>query len=125
MSATIKIVTSGGVFSAYVAKPAAASAPAVVVLQEIFGVNADMRETCRELADKGYIAVCPDLFWRQQPGLDLSHWSEAEWKKALALYAAYDFDAGLSDIIATVAAARTLDGASGKVGVMASASAAS
>ncbi len=77
-----------------------------------------MRETCRELAGKGYIALCPDLFWRQEPGLDLSHWTEAEWKKGLALHKAYNFDAGASDIVDTVAAARTLDRASGKVGVM-------
>jgi hypothetical protein len=50
-----------------VAKPSASSAPAIVVLQEVFGVNADMRQTCNELADKGFIAVCPDLFWRQEP----------------------------------------------------------
>jgi carboxymethylenebutenolidase len=118
MSETIKITTSNGVFSAYVAKPAAPSAPAIVVLQEIFGVNADMRETCDELADKGFIALCPDLFWRQEPGLDLSHWTDAEWKKGLALYSAYDFAAGVSDIADAVTTARTLDGASGKVGVM-------
>jgi carboxymethylenebutenolidase len=98
-------------------RPAAATAPAIVVLQEIFGVNADMRQTCHELADKGYIALCPDLFWRQRPGLDLSHWSEAEWKQRLALYNAYDLDTGVFDIVATMAAARGLDGASGKVGV--------
>jgi carboxymethylenebutenolidase len=85
-----------GAFSAYVARPAAASAPAIVVLHEVFGVNADLRETCHELADKGYIAICPDLFWHQEPGVDLPHWTEAEWRKGLALYSAYDFDAGVS-----------------------------
>jgi carboxymethylenebutenolidase len=83
-----------------------------VVLHEVFGVNADLRETCHELADKGYIAICPDLFWHQEPGVDLPHWTEAEWRKGLALYSAYDFDAGVSDVADTVAAARTLDGAS-------------
>jgi carboxymethylenebutenolidase len=51
-------------------------------------------------------------------GVDLSHWTEAEWKKGLSLYDAYDFDVGVSDIADTMAAARTLGGASGKVGVM-------
>lgn len=118
MSNRLDVTTPDGAFSAYLARPAAASAPAIVVLHEVFGVNADLRETCHELADKGYIAICPDLFWRQEPGVDLSHWTEAEWKKGLALYSAYDFDAGVSDVADTVAAARTLDGASGKVGVM-------
>jgi carboxymethylenebutenolidase len=118
LSNHLDVTTPDGAFSAYVASRGAASAPAIVVLHEVFGVNADLRETCHELADKGYIAICPDLFWRQEPGVDLSHWTEAEWKKGLALYSAYDFDAGVSDVADTVAAARTLDGASGKVGVM-------
>ena len=100
------------------ARPKTLPAPAVVVLQEIFGVNMDMRETCDELAAQGFIAVCPDLFWRQEPGLDLNHWSDAEWKKGLALYAAYDRDKGVRDIVDTAHAAGQLDGASGKVGVM-------
>ncbi|PTQ12048.1 carboxymethylenebutenolidase [Sphingomonas oleivorans] len=90
----------------------------MIILQEIFGINADMKETCEELAGRGFIAICPDLFWRQEPGLELSSWSEAEWEKGLALYAAYDFDAGVSDIAAVIAYARVLAGASGKVGVM-------
>jgi carboxymethylenebutenolidase len=44
-----------------------------------------MRKTCDEVAAHGFIAVRPDLFWRQEPGLDLNNWSEAEWKKGLAL----------------------------------------
>jgi carboxymethylenebutenolidase len=65
------------VFGAYIAKPETAPAPAVVVLQEVFGVNADIRKHCDELAKLGYIAVAPDLFWRQEPGVDLSVTSEA------------------------------------------------
>ena len=53
----------------------------VVVLQEIFGINADMKETCHWLAAQGFIALCPDLFWRSEPGLSLSSWTEAEWEK--------------------------------------------
>lgn len=100
------------------ARPTTLPAPAVVVLQEIFGVNMDMREWCDELAAQGFIAVCPDLFWRQEPGLDLNHWSDAEWKKGLALYGAYDRDKGVRDIVDTAHAAGQLEGAAGKVGVM-------
>ncbi len=42
--------------------------PAVVVLHEVFGVNADILQTCDEMAEQGFIAVAPDLFWRQEPG---------------------------------------------------------
>ena len=118
MKDRITIEGRDGAFGAYMARPKALPAPAVVVLQEIFGVNMDMRETCDELAAQGFIAVCPDLFWRQEPGLDLNHWSDAEWKKGLALYAAYDRDKGVRDIVDTAHAAGQLDGASGKVGVM-------
>jgi carboxymethylenebutenolidase len=118
MSESIRITTLDGTFSAYVARPSVQPAPVIVVLHEVFGVNSDMRATCHELADRGYIAVCPDLFWRQEPGLDLSHWTDAEWKKGLALYNAYNLESGVSDIADTIAAARRFDGASGKVGVM-------
>ena len=118
MKDRITIEGRDGAFGAYMARPKTLPAPALVVLQEIFGVNMDMRETCDELAAQGFIAVCPDLFWRQEPGLDLNHWSDAEWKKGLALYAAYDRDKGVRDIVDTAHAAGQLDGASGKVGVM-------
>jgi len=114
----ITIEGRDGAFAAYIARPKTSPAPAVVVLQEIFGVNMDMREWCDELAAHGFIAVCPDLFWRQEPGLDLNHWSDAEWKKGLALYGAYDRDKGVRDIVDTAHAAGQLEGASGKVGVM-------
>lgn len=118
MNQTINIQTEGGEFSAYVAKPAITPAPAVIVLHEVFGVNDDIRLTCRELADAGFIAIAPELFWRQERGVDLNTWSEEEWKKGLALYTAYDRDTGVRDVIATERAARQIEGASGEVGVM-------
>ena len=114
----MKITVSDGSFDAYVARPTANVAPAVVVLQEIFGVNADIRATCDELAKRGFIAVAPDLFWRDAPGLDLNSWSEAEWTQGLGLYKAYDLDRGVRDIAATVEATRTIDGSNGRAGVM-------
>lgn len=90
----------------------------MVVLHEVFGVNDDMRASCRELAEQGFIAIAPDLFWRQEKGVDLSHWTEEEWKKGLALYQAYDREQGASDIAAIMRFAATLPGATGKVGVM-------
>ena len=118
MSETLSITTPDGAFSAYVARPAAASAPAIVVIQEIFGVNRVMRDICDGLAAQGFLAICPDLFWRIEPGIDITDKSEAEWKRAFELYNAFDVDAGVSDIAATIAAARTLPGASGKVGAV-------
>ena len=79
-----------GTLYAYVARPNASPAPAVVVLHEVFGVNADIRKTCDELAEQGFLAVAPDLFWRQEPGVDLSVTSEPDWQHGLRLYQAYD-----------------------------------
>ena len=118
MSTYITIATDEGAFQAYVAEPASLQAPAVVVLHEVFGVNADLRQTCEDLARAGFIAVCPDLFWRQSPGVDLSVTSEADWNTGLALYNAYDRDAGVRDILAAVKFSAALPGASGKVAVL-------
>ena len=92
--------------------------PAVIVLHELFGVNEDIRLTCRELAAKGFIAIAPELYWRQEHGVDLDTSSESDWQKGLKLYAGYDRDAGVRDIVATMRAARKLEGASGKVAVL-------
>ncbi|MFM0248252.1 dienelactone hydrolase family protein [Paraburkholderia sediminicola] len=116
MSETLSITVPDGTFSAYVVRPARQPAPAVVVLQEIFGVNPDMRQTADELAALGFIAICPDLFWRQAPNVQLS--DKTDWDKAGKLYEAYDVNQGVPDIVATVQAARTLPNATGKVGVV-------
>lgn len=118
MSEYITVNTPDGSFQAYVARPDTLPAPAIVVIQEIFGVNLDLRDTCDELAAQGYLAVSPDLFWRLEPGVDMSDQTEAEWKKAFALYTAFDRDNGVADIAATMAAARALPGADGKLGIM-------
>ena len=118
MGNRITIQGRDGAFGAYVARPATLPAPAVVVLQELFGVNADIRETCDELAGQGYIAVAPDLFWRQEPGVDLNVRSQEDWDHGLRLYQAYDRDAGVKDIEDTIAAAARFPNGTGKVAVL-------
>jgi len=117
MSGTMTTIkTNDGTFNAYVARPAAAKAPAVVVIQEIFGVNGVMRAIADDLAAQGYLAICPDLFWRIEPGIDITDQSEAEWAKAFELYTAFNVDKGVEDIAATLATIRTDEGCNGKVG---------
>ena len=118
MGETTTIKTQDGEFAAYVARPANPKAPAVVVIQEIFGVNAVMRGVCDELAAAGFLAVCPDLFWRIEPGIDITDQSEAEWKKAFELFNAFDVDAGVADIATTIDHVRGLAECSGKVGAV-------
>ena len=115
---TLQIQTPDGAFSAYVARPAQTPAPAIVVLQEIFGVNQVMRDICDDLAAQGYLAVCPDLFWRIEPGVDITDQSEAEWKKAFELMNAFDPDQGLRDIRAVIATVREHEACTGKVGAV-------
>ena len=114
----ITIAGRDGTFGAYVAWPKSVPAPAVVVLQELFGVNADIRQTCDELAEQGFIAVAPDLFWRQEPGVDLGVTSEADWQHGLRLYQAFNRDAGVKDIENTVDIVAKLPGCTGKVALL-------
>jgi carboxymethylenebutenolidase len=118
MNDHITVEGNDGAFAAYIARPKTSPAPAVVVLQELFGVNADIRKTCDELAEQGFIAVAPDLFWRQEPGVDLSVTSEADWQHGLRLYGAYDRDAGAKDVEHTINAVRKLPECNGRVAVL-------
>jgi carboxymethylenebutenolidase len=119
MTTTTIRAADGGSFSAYVARPAGdAPAPALLVVQEIFGVNAVMRDICDGLAAQGYVAVCPDLFWRQEPGVDITDRTEAEWKKAFALFGGFDVAKGVDDLIATLAHLRTMPGTTGRAGTI-------
>ena len=116
MSEVMIDAADGGRFSAYVAKPKVTPAGGLVVIQEIFGVNAVMREQCDWYASQGFLAVCPDLFWRQQPGVQLTDKTEAEWNKAFALMNGMDQDKAVEDLKAALAWVRGQDGCTGKAG---------
>jgi carboxymethylenebutenolidase len=118
MTNQVTVQGKGGTFAAYIARPKTSPAPAVVVLQELFGVNADIRKHCDELAEQGYLVVAPDLFWRQEPGVDLNVTSQADWDHGLRLYQAYDRDAGVTDIKDTIDAVRSLPECNGRVGLL-------
>jgi len=113
------ITTPDGDFHAYVARPATPGPwPAVVAIQEIFGINHVMREVCAWLAGQGYLALCPDLFWRLERGVDITDKSQPEWDKALDLMGRFDVDKGVEDIRATIDHIRGLESCSGKVGAV-------
>ena len=117
---TIQAADGSGSFSAYCALPDSGTGPGIVVLQEIFGVNQVMRDLCDGFAADGYIAVAPDLFWRIEPGIQLTDKSQAEWDRAFELMNAFlpDFEKGVGDIGATIAQLRAMDGCTGKVGAV-------
>ena len=108
----------GGEFSGYLATPAAGGGPGVVVIQEIFGVNAVMRAITDGLSQNGYMALCPDLFWRQEPGIQITDQSEEEWARAFELFQGFDLDAGVADLDSTIEALRSMEGCTGKVGAI-------
>lgn len=118
MGEHVTIKTTDGEFAAYVAHPAKATAPAVVVIQEIFGVNQVMRDITDGLAGQGYLAICPDLFWRIEPGIDITDSTQADMNRAFELYNAFDTDKGVEDIQATIDHIRADPGCSGKVGAV-------
>ena len=102
---TIK-TADGGSMDAYVAMPAQTPAPAIIVIQEIFGVNEGVRARCEEYAAKGYLAVAPDLFWRLEPNVDITDKTQAEWDKAFDLMNRFDIDQGVKDLADTLAQTR-------------------
>jgi carboxymethylenebutenolidase len=114
----ISATDGAGSFDAYVVEPKDKPAGAVVLIQEIFGVNQSMRDTAAWVADLGFIAVAPDLFWRIEPNVDITDKSEAEWQKAFSLMQKFDQAKGIEDLKATLAAARKLPGCNGRAGTM-------
>jgi len=122
---TIQATDGAGSFQAYVAEPTpktsgATEAPgAVIMIQEIFGVNATMRALSDWVASMGFWAISPDLFWRQEPGVQLDpDAGQAEWARAFALMQGMDQGLAVADLKATLAAARALPGCNGRVGTM-------
>jgi carboxymethylenebutenolidase len=114
----ISITSPDGKFGGYLAQPSSNKGPGIVVIQEIFGVNAVMREICDGLAEQGYFALAPDLFWRIEPNIQLTDKTEAEWKRAFELYQKFNVDTGVKDIQATVTHLRAVPGAGPKVGAV-------
>ena len=120
---TMTVEGPQGAFQALVRRPVDAEQgegprPAVVVIQEIFGVNRTMVEVAEGLAANGFYAVVPDLFSQFEPGIVLDDRKPDELKRAFELFPKYDVDRGVADVKATIAAVRGLPGVGGKVGAV-------
>ncbi len=118
MAEGVTVQTPDGSLGAYLARPARPRAPAIVVIQEIFGVNAVMRSITDRISEAGYLAICPDLFWRIEPGIDITDQSEAEMKRAFDLFGAFQVDKGVEDIGATIGHIRKDSACTGSVGAV-------
>lgn len=110
--ATVSIPTleKDAEFNAYVARPGSTPKAAIIVIQEIFGVNTGIRQKCDKLAAEGYLALAPDLFWRLQPGIELDPDVEPEFQQALEWMGKFNQDAGIRDIQATIDFIREREG---------------
>jgi len=119
MSGTeINIPCKDGSMMGYLSLPKSGSGPGVVVMQEIFGVNQVMRDITDMFAAEGFVALCPDLFWRIEPNINITDKSKAEWDRAFSLFGKFDRDAGVHDISATIACLRAIKGCNGKAGTV-------
>jgi carboxymethylenebutenolidase len=114
----VTITGKDGSFGGYLASPASGRGPGIVVIQEIFGVNKVMRDIADGLSSRGFFALVPDLFWRIQPGVELTDQTDAEWQQAFGLLQKFDAAKGVEDIQTAITHLRQVKGAIGKVGTL-------
>lgn len=115
LNATIPTLEGDAQFGAYVARPQGPARGAIIVIQEIFGVNPGIRQKCDRLAAQGYVALAPDLFWRLSSEVSLDPDVESEFAQALDLMGKFNQDAGVRDIEAAINHLRETEGTA-KVG---------
>lgn len=99
---TIPTLDRKGEIPAYVARPQGSPRGAIIVIQEIFGVNVGIRKKADDWAAKGYLAVAPDVFWRQKPGVELDSDVPEQFQEGVGYMMKHDFDLGIQDVEATI-----------------------
>lgn len=104
MTSNVQIPTLDGKqnFGGYIAQPTGTAQAAIIVIQEVFGINAGMRQRCDAWAAEGYVALAPDLFWRIRPGIELDPDVPEQMQEALGYLGQYDADDGVRDIEAAI-----------------------
>lgn len=114
----IDIITARGEhFSGYLSLPPTGRGPGVVLIQEIWGVNAHIRALADQYALDGYVVLAPDLFWRLAPRVDLAY-DEAGSARAFELFRAVDTAQAAADVADAVATLRGRPEITGKVGTL-------
>lgn len=115
---TINIAKNGTAeFNGYLVLPPSGQGPGLVLGQEIFGINSFMKTMADRYAEEGYVVLVPDLFWRLEPGVDLSY-SDADQKQAFSLYQRLDIDQAVADVGTAVEALQERPECNGKVGFL-------
>lgn len=103
----IQTLDKAQTFRGYLAVPASGKGPGLVLGQEIFGVNANMRAVADLYAEEGYVVLVPDLFWRMERNVDLGY-TELDFAKAIDFFQRLDLDLAVDDISASFARLNTL-----------------
>ena len=117
-TSNIQVPLRDGMMGAYLAVPDGPPAGAVIAIMEIWGVNHTMRQHAHEFAQAGFVCLVPDLFWRQEPGVELSDGKPGDVQKAFDLYYDFDYDLGVCDMEDTMAYLKTRPECNGKVGAV-------
>ncbi len=99
---TIGALDEQGEIPVYVATPDDQTEAAIIVIPEIFGVNAGIRKKCDDWAALGYVAVAPDIFWRFAPGVELDPDVPEQLQQAFGYFGQYDPELGVQDIEAVI-----------------------
>ena len=113
MNLTTLNAKDGFQLAAYVAKPEGIPRGAIVVVQEIFGVNSHIQSICDRLAENGYVAIAPAMFDRIHPGFE-SGYTPEEVARAKTLMQSFNIETALLDL----EAARRHVASAGKVGIV-------
>lgn len=111
-----QVASDGDSFDAYCAVPETGRGPGVLVFQEIFGVNDNMRGIAERLAQAGFVALVPDMFWRIERRFERN--DESGMADASALMKRFSFKTAAEDIQAAHAHLLSLPACTGKVGAM-------
>ena len=117
-SSKVSSYDGAGEFTVYVAEPDGRPRGAVLVIQEIFGVDTDIRWKCDLLAQNGYLGMAPDLFWRLEPGLELDPDVKSTMKRSIDVVLRFNTDKGVHDVQSTINKAREIVGRKAKVGLI-------
>ncbi len=113
----ISIATAdGGSFAAYLALPETTPAPAVICIQEAYGVNRFIRAITDFWASRGFMAISPDIYWRLKPGIELDPEVDGDGDRAMALSGELDRPQAVEDIAAAIGHLRDMAECTGKVG---------
>jgi carboxymethylenebutenolidase len=113
---TITATDGAGEFAAFCAVPEGGSGPGILLFQEIFGINDNMRGLAERLADEGYLVLVPDMFWRLEPRFERK--DESGLGDAFAMVQRFDMGTAIVDIQATHAHLIGMAECTGKVGAV-------